>query len=177
MSATYPPVYSPFADAEFDLNAPVTEESVRKLAQNLNMLSKLAFIGSYRALHLGIPGVDVPSTAQFHYCDGSEILDTTSPLSTQGSTQHFTPNLINKYIVAAASTSANNTVGGDINNLAHNHTGFTGGTEHQHTRIAEDGDKHDDPGYDHNHTISSDLNAAEPINPAYLNLGYYIKIN
>lgn len=174
MSATYPPVFTPIVDAELDLNAPVSEEVVRKIAQNLNMLSKLAFVGSYRAVHLQLSGSTVPSTGQFQLCNGSEIVDSTSPLSTQGSNQHFTPNLINKYIRVAGSTSSNGTVGADSNNLEHDHGGLTGAYIHQQ-KSEEDG-PHSQV-YNHYHSISKDLSPAEIINPPYMNTVFYLKIN
>lgn len=177
MSAKFPTVYTPFYDAEFDVESPVSEEVVRKMAQNINLLGKLACIGQIRMAQPNIPGAPVPSPIQFLFCDGTtEITDGTSPLSTV-TTPNFPPDFRNKYIRGAANSSTNSVVGANTANFAHNHGAATG--QYDHTRFTHSVYMFWASFYKHRHVgMTSDLSATQTLmDLGYMYLAIYLKIN
>lgn len=175
MAVTYPPVYSPVFDAEFDVESPVSEETVRKLIQNCNMLSLLACVGQVGMFQPNIPGCPPLSVIQFQFCDGNEITDTTSPLASSGGVTRNTPDLRGKYIRNAHNSTTNGSIGAATINLSHDHGTHTG--SFCFGAGPEGGSDYDSIPFCHTHTINADLNAAEPLNPAYIAYAFFLKIN
>ncbi len=157
-------------DAEVGLNRPTSEELIRKMCQNLNMLGELALIGSVEAVAVNIPGVPEPIPTVHQFCDGSAITELTSPF-----VDGNTPDMRNRFVRGAdASTNSGNELGGASTvNLAHNHGGAT--ATDCFPVVGADGGEHYTSTC-HYHAITSDLSAAEPLNPANVKVEYFLKI-
>lgn len=171
----FPNLFSPLYDSEFGVSAPVSEETIRKLVQNMNMLSRLACVGQIRLAQPNIPGAPQPSLIQFQYCDGSEITEPNSPFKTTGGVNRFTPNMTDKYIRGAANATATAAIGAATANFQHDHGGATG--LWCHPVGPEDGDEEPSVSFCHDHSISPDLDPASPLDPQYIYLAIYLKIN
>lgn len=174
MAINYPPIFTQILDEEVTYNRPVTEETLKKMAQNMNMLSKLAPVGTIRAVNLNQIGVSVPSADIWQLCDGSEITNPTSPLRTVGLLNRFTPNLLGRFIMGASGTGSNTTGGDTSIALIHSHSGFTGGNGPNSTIGEEGEEKHSR--HDHVHFINPALPTID-IKPIHFVVALYIKIN
>jgi hypothetical protein len=174
MAVIKPVMYTPIEDAEVSEGNPVSDETVRKLVQNSNMLGALACIGSIRAIAVNVVGVPAPSVDQFQYCDGSEITHPQSPLQSTSGFTRLTPDTRQRYIRGATSESSNGlTALNPTNNLSHTHTtGFVAPVLVGY--IAEECKGWEVP---HNHTVNADLSATDPIDPAHFQIALYLKIN
>ncbi len=181
MAIVYPVVFTAMDDQEYGNLAPVSEEAVRKLVQNVNLLGKLAPVGSIRAIAVNSHGVPPVNSDQFQFCDGGEITNGYSPLQTTIGTPRYTPKLNDKYLRGAADTTTNNdsgdlSPGGTLTrNLSHSHGGNT-----QPLVNGSSGQSGSDvKAYDvnHFHSISSDLSSTDPIDMAHVQTAYYLKIN
>ncbi len=176
MAVTKPVCFTEVPDAEVSLNRPTSEELMRKLFQNMNMMNELAVIGSIDAYAVNIPGVPVLEATIHQLCDGTEITEPHSPLRTINPTTRNAPDIRNRFIRGAnASTNSGNELGGsDTVNLAHDHGGVTG--EFNGPINGEQGGDHNIAD-GHHHSIASALNATEPLDPAHMQIAYYLKIN
>jgi hypothetical protein len=182
MSVIVPPIYTPIDDQEVSYKRPVSEETVRKLCQNINLLGSLAIIGSIRAVALNQPGVPVPATDQFQLCDGAKITDPVSPLRSVIGTDRFAPNLKDKYIRGAANATTN-TDTGDLpsggsatRDLSHTHT--TGNVCSPFGIIGDAGTER--RAYEtacHNHGVDADLTTPDPIELGHQQIAFFLKIN
>lgn len=181
MAVVIPPVYTELDDQELSYKRPLTEETVRKLVQNVNMLGSLALIGSVRAIAVNTPGVPQVPVSQFQYCDGSQITDVNSPLQATSGHPRAVPNLADKYIRGAADTTSNTdtgdlTAGGSrTRDLSHTHT--TGAVNNGSILATDGTERHGYGSPDHNHGVSTDLSDSDPIELAHVQTAYYLKIN
>lgn len=177
MAITYPVMYTPVADKEVEFTRPVSDETVRKIIQNINMLSKLAEIGQIISVAVNQPGVSTPSPLQFQQCDGSEITQENSPLQSTSGSPKFTPDTRDFFLRGAPDESTNGQTAPNLTtNLQHAHSTST----IVQPRVGEGGDErhaYSDSDLPHNHPLSDDLNPAEPIDPANLKIVHYLKIN
>ncbi len=177
MAVTLPNCYTEVHDSEVDLNRPVSDETVRKIIQNVNMLAELAKIGQILSVAINQPGVPSPNPNLHQQCDGSEIIQSDSPLRSTSGTDRFTPNLIKFFIRGADDEDTNSQTAVDLtNNLQHNHSGFTGYFDAIYF-IGEEGDERHSYQSVHRHGINNDQSAADPIDPAHLKVLMYLKIN
>lgn len=172
MAITVPIIFTEIQDAEVKYKRSVNEETVRKMVQDVNMLGKLAPIGTVRAIQLNQTGVQAPDSTIWQLMDGTEITYPASPLRSVGLTLRFTPNMVGRYPRGAATDSVNNSGGSPTVNLSHDHggTGSVGGDIR-----GEEGDEKT-ARVDHSHPINSDLSGAEPLEPAHQRLAFYLKI-
>ncbi len=180
MAVTYPVIFTPIDDLEVGKNAPSTEEVGRKIAQNMNFLKKLMPIGEICAIHVNQPSVPALDRTIFQLCDGALIEDETSPLRSTPGNDRYTPNTEDRYIRGANnSTVIGNELGGAATvNLAHAHGGATGiYTRDPGGPEGAEGSNYLSTPYQHSHTIASDLSAAEPLDPPYMKMGFYIRLN
>ena len=182
MSVVVPPIYTEIDDKELSLNRPTSEETVRKLVQNVNLLGTLAPVGLIVGVAVNTPGVPPVNSLLFQFCDGSQITDPTSPIRATLGHPRATPRINDKYLRGAPDTTSNPDSGDlDVGGFAtrdlnHNHGGATGfvcvGI------VGEEGDERH--GYEdlcHQHTISSDLSDEDPIDMAHVQTAFYLKIN
>ncbi|RYZ74567.1 MAG: hypothetical protein EOP09_00265 [Proteobacteria bacterium] len=179
MAVTRPAVFNSIDDKEVEFGRPVTEETVRKMIQNCNMLAALAPIGSMIHFNSRQPGVtQFPDPTIYQISNGGEITEATSPLRSIGEDLRFTPDMRNRYVRGAPSLAACGYGGNATVDLSHDHGGITGLTFAPVT--ANDGNERRSwnanfPGHDH--PISSDLSTAEPLDVAHQELAVYLKIN
>lgn len=174
MAITVPPIFSGILDNEVTYKHSVSEETVRKMVQNTNLLGKLSPIGSIRMIQFNAFGVHSPDPTLMQLCNASEIVDPNSPLRTMGIIQHFTPNLLGLYPRGAANALSNPTGGAPTVNLSHSHGGSTGSLEG--SIVGEEGEEKT-ARVNHSHPINPDLNGAEPLDPSHQVLAWYLKIN
>ena len=172
MAITIPAIFTAIQDAEVKYGRSVTEETVRKMVQDVNLLGRLAPIGCVRGIQLNQIGVQVPDSNIWQLMDGSEITNPNSPLRTVGLTQRFVPDLIGNYLRGAPNVSINNFGGSPTVSIAHDHggTGVTGGGIR-----GEEGDEKT-ASVPHAHPITSNFSATEPLEPAHQRLAFYLKI-
>ena len=181
MAVTIPPVYTEIDDQELSFKRPVSEETIRKLIQNVNMLGSLALVGSVRAVAVNTPGVPAPDPQQFQYCDGSQITDLTSPIRATSGHPRAVPNIADKYVRGASSTTSNADTGdltpgaSRTRDLQHTHT--TGDVSNGGIVATDGNERHGYPGAVHNHGVTADLSDSDPIELAHIQTAYYLKIN
>lgn len=166
---TYPTLYTSFFDSEFAVEAPISEEVVRKMIQNCNMLSRLAVVGQVAMVQPNIPGSIIPSAEQFRFCDGSVLSNGDSALDGQ-----TIPDMRDKYVRAASTTTTNDDVGNATINLTHDHGGVTGDLTHPLGPDA--GASYNTAWVTHNHTIPQDLTSPITLNLKYMYFAFYLKI-
>lgn len=128
MAKTIPPMFTPILDAEVDVNAPVTDELLRKFAQNINFLSALCPVGMVTANALNIPNNPTPDPVLHQYCDGSEITNGTSPLRSTATSINSTVNLQGMFVRGAEDQTTNNVVGADTAELTIQNLNFVAKT-------------------------------------------------
>lgn len=177
MAITKPTMFTSIEDAEVSFNRPVTDEVVRKIIQNVNMLNELAKIGQLIAVAVNQPGVEIPSPDQFQQCDGADIVHPNSPLQSVGGYHRITPNMKRRFPRGAQSEESNPGTAVDLtNDMRHTHTtGFV-----CVGKVGEDGDErhaYSDYNLCHNHGVDVDLEANDPISPRHLKVVMYLKIN
>lgn len=173
MSAVRPLQFTDMYDEEFAENRPTTEDVLRKLAQNTNMIRALMPIGMLKAYNINRPNVDVPSVDLFAYCNGTEIVAPNSPLNGAG-TQN-TPDMTNRYLRGGSNlTTSGNEAGGNATlDLTHTHDignsndpGFT----------MESGNERPVGFNTHNHDLSDDLSVVN-LTLKRMQIGFYLKID
>lgn len=128
MAVKKPDVFTEFNLNEVDLETPVFEETILKMAANNNLLLELLPVGSIMYLNDNQNGGGTPDPDVWQYCDGSEITNPNSPIRSIGIFQNFVPDLRDKY-PRGANDEDNNSTGGSYNHsLAHSHgIGVAGG--------------------------------------------------
>lgn len=174
MAVIKPVFFNSIHDSEVNYTRPVSEETMRKMIQNCNMLAALAVIGSVRCVALNQQGVTVPNTDQWQAATGGQITHPQSPITSVGPTNRFTPDFTNRYIRGAAAPTVNGVGGAYTTNLEHDHIASTDCVG----LSGEEGDEQ--PCYIsgcHFHTIDNDLSATEPLEVAYQQVATYLKIN
>lgn len=173
MAITRPVVFTPIEDIEVTRNHTVSEELVRKMIQNSNLLGALAVIGSIRCMAINQPGVSSPSTDVWQLATGSQITQPQSPITSVGPFDRFTPDFTNVYIRGAMDDTANNIGGAYTVDLSHTHTiGARNGTA-----IGEEGDEQQAYAPGHSHGVNNGLPDNEPLEPAHQEVATYLKIN
>lgn len=171
MAITIPVIFTPIQDAEVKYTRSVTEETVRKMVQDCNMLGKLSPIGSVRAIQINQTGVQAPDSTIFQLMDGSEITFPDSPLRSVGLTQRFTPDMTGLYVRGAPNPSANNIGGSATIDLSHTHSiGNVSGSIR-----GEEGDEKT-ARVPHSHPLANDLASDESLELAHQRLAFYLKI-
>lgn len=181
MAVTKPTTYTEILDIEVQVGRSPNEEVLRKMVQNINMLGELAMIGSVNGYAINQSGVSVPSTSVFQTCDGSEITNLDSPLSSEPGFPYYTPDMRNRYIRGAnASTVAGNEAGGAASaSHAHDHGGVTDTYTDDTYNFATDGEDLLAPAVGatgHNHNIS-EVTFNFNLTPYYQQVEFYLKIN
>lgn len=160
-----------------DFSDVVSQELATQLKLNIDFLQSVCAIGQVAPIMTGIPGVPTPDPNYWQLCDGSEIINENSPLRTKGASQHFTPNMVDRFIMMVKpGGQASGTPGGENATYAfqHNHGGYTGSVgsnsdvDHSHnTREAA---------FSHNHTINYSFNYPVNCEPPFYTVKYYMRI-
>lgn len=174
MSLVRPVAYTDIHEEELQEERPVSEETVRKIIHNVNMLRALLPIGLVKAYNINRPAVKVPSTRLYQYCDGGEISEPTSPLN--GAGPQNVPNMQAQYLRGGFSsdTAGTESGGSPTINLGHSHG--TNVVDHGFNRL-EAGDERRAFEPFHSHGISSDLTSDRALDLAHMQIAFYLKIN
>lgn len=172
-----PVCYTDMYEEEFAGPAPVSEEVIRKMIQNVNLLRAIFPIGEIKAYQVNMPKVSIPLSTLFAYCDGGEITDNDTPLNGVGT--QFTPDMTNRYLRGGDSgTLPGNEAGGsDTINLGHTHVT---GNAHNVNINTNNGDERDMGLLDHTHGVVSALDAvsiAAPNGLKHMQIAFYLRIN
>lgn len=171
-----PVVYSDCFEEEFAENATVSEDTVKKLIHNTNLLRALMPIGLLKAVHFNIPGSRIPPESIFQICDGAEITDPNSPLN--GSSTQNTPDMEDRLVRGGSDdTELGNEAGGNATaDLTHTHaTGnyvSAGGNN-----ILAEGDNHFSAWPSHHHGNLTNGLSTISLYPRHLKVAFFLKIN
>lgn len=178
MPAVTPVVFTPIHDEEANVQASFNEQTVKKIIRNINFLGQLVPLGTIHTVNINQVGVSPLDPNVWQLCDGSEITNSASPLRTIGFLQNFVPNIDEKYIKAAATTSGNGQSGTWDYPVGHSHGGNTGDRS-PGSPIAYQEDEGDGVrriGGGHTHSISGALGTITIDHPQWLKVAAYMKI-
>jgi hypothetical protein len=176
MAVVRPVMFTSVDDLEVTFERPVSEETVRKMIQNANMLAALAPLGSVLHMQLNQPGVQPPLTSVYQLANGGEITEPTSPLRSIVPITRVVPDIRNRYVRGAPTLGTTGSGGSSTVNLSHTHSNGVACAPIN----ANDGNERRSWNANfpcHDHTMNSDLSSAEPLDPAHQELAVYIKIN
>jgi hypothetical protein len=174
MSLVRPNKFCQLTEEELSVERPVTEDTLRKLIYNSNMLRALMPIGMVKAYNVNIQGVSQPLSTIYEFCDGTEISDPNSPINGVG--QQFKPNMSGRFLRGGfASDTQLTEQGGTASPVlgSHNHTTnvvFDGGN-----RLEAGGQRYAFEPF-HNHAIFADTGTGVA-NPKHIVVGFYLKVN
>lgn len=169
-----PQQFTPTHNEEVAYEAPINEETIKKIILNNNWLLDLVPIGAIVPIQTNQPGGGTPDSNIYQFCDGSEITNINSPIRSIGLNQRFTPDLRAKYPRGAANASSNPTGGTWNHNLAHAHS--TGGPSAVGGTMTTKGDRRRRDV--HSHSVPSQY--SDPVvieTPAYITYNFYMKIS
>lgn len=172
MAIVKPAKFIPLTTFETAYLSTVSEETTRKIAQNLNKAADLVPIGSIRGFNPAQPGYQAIDTSIWQVCDGAEIVNPNSPIRTIGVTHSFTPNMLDRFPVGSPDLVSNALIGTPSIDLTHNHAGNTEVTDGDHIGAKGHFAQIRDP---HTHTINNDLGVTA-LQPAHHELVFYMKV-
>lgn len=174
MAVVKPVMFTSIEDTEVAKDRPVSEELVRKMIQNCNLLGELAKIGSIQFVQINLDNAPQVNPDILQLANGGEITQVDSPLKTVVPTNRYTPDMKDKFVRGSPDLS-NNTIGGSATtNLSHAHGTGDGGVG----GMVNDGD--DSSTYNtpfHTHGVTAALSSAESLEPSHQQLAVYIRIN
>lgn len=169
MAAVRPVMYTDVADAELEAERPVSEETIRKIIQNVNMMRALCPVGEIMAVQVNIVGVPIPAPTVWQFANGGTITEPTSPLNGLG-TQNV-PDMGGRYLRGG---STGNAGGGSATiDLSHTHT--LGNAHNPFGNKIERGDQRTAFVNDHTHGLDPDLGSTT-LDPAHMECAFYFKI-
>lgn len=172
MAAIRPVIFSESFEEEFQANRPVTEDTVKKLIQNANMLRALQPIAMVKAYQINMPGAKIPSSALYQYCDGAEIADFNSPLNGQGS--QTTPDMTGRFLRGGFSTDTLGTEAGGSKQIDLTHQHAT--SNYFNPNELEEGDQRRGGEPNHSHGTEPDL-GVRALDPKHMQIAFYLKVN
>jgi len=160
--------------AEFGIIA--SQELAGELSQNISAMDLLIPLGEVVPIATGIAGVPTPDPNVWQECNGSEITNPNSPLRSIGGTQRFTPDMVDRYIKVPTIFGESGLTGGEneTDDLEHDHEGVTGDFT-----SAEDVDQSSalqESAFVHNHTISTELSGPINIEPPFVTVKFFMRI-
>ena len=171
MAIVKPVIFTSVHDAETTYGRTVSEETIRKMIQNCNLLGALSIPGQYRFVNLNQSGAGTPIADIFQAANGSAIVHPNSPLV------GTTPVMTNHYVRGANGVLGSDNVygGNSTTNLSHAHgTGVVCSVG----KLCEEGNERRAWDFQcHDHIINNDLSGAEPLAPRCQQLAIYVKIN
>jgi hypothetical protein len=153
----------------------VSQELASQIKTSLDLIDKMLPIGWIGPIMVNMAGVS-PNPDIWQLCDGSEITNVNSPLRSVPSIPRFTPNLTDRFIRMTTSLGVVGNSGGvKVFNFAHDHGGRTG------TFTTQEGVDSTKSGltntsFSHNHSISSSLPGDRQMEPPFIHIQYYMKI-
>jgi len=153
-----------------------SQELAGELAQNIDAMNLLIPMGEVVPIVTGITGVPPVDANVFQECNGSEITNPNSPLRTIGGVQHFTPNMIDRYIKIPAVFGQSGQVGGvnETSAFNHDHLGVTGDFT-----TGEDVDQSSalrEAAQVHNHPIAEAFPNPVNIEPDFVTVKFFMRI-
>ena len=157
-----------------DFASIISQELATLIKGNIDYIQKSIPIGSIKPIMVNIPGVAAPDPNIWQECNGSEITNPNSPLRSTGSQQRFTPNMVDRYIRGATTPGESGSSAGSNNTtMSHNHTGVTEG--HVSPENDDDGGARNVQ-WVHVHGIASDLTTPISMEPAFMIVKFFMKI-
>jgi len=169
-----PQQFTPTHNEEVSYEAPINEETLKKIILNNNWLLDLMPIGAIVAIQTNQAGGGAPDGNIYQFCDGSEITNANSPIRSIGLNQRFVPDLRSKFPRAATTTNTNPAGGSWDHNLSHAHSTGTYSAVGNYMGTKGDRRRRDH----HTHSISAQYNDPTTIeNPAYITYNFYMKIS
>lgn len=181
MAATRPVMYTEVTDAELSAERPVSEETIHKIMQNVNMMRALCPVGEIIPIQVNIPGVPAPATTIWQLANGGSITEPSSPLNGVG--DQAVPDMNAFYLRGGA--SGNVSGGQHTINLTHTHAvqnepnpfGNVIQRDVVHHFPLSDTDPVTAFVANHDHgNLSSDLTAPITIDPLHMECTFYFKI-
>lgn len=177
-----PSVYTPIHKEEYEYKRSVTEETVKKIVQNVNWCIDFAPVGTIIYIPVNAPGVDQPNEYFWQICDGGEITNPASPLRSNPLTpevKRYTPDLRNCYVQVSVNTcEVVNITTPSVDGSQHHAIGHThGGTGVSGSGPGLDTDPERLSGGAHTHGIPMSFSSSHHIDaPAYLYVTGYLKV-
>lgn len=159
---------------EFGENRPVSEETIRKLIYNFNLLRALLPYAQVVAYQVNMPSVKIPNPDYFTFADGGEITAPTSPLN--GAGNQYTPNMANRYLRGgSASTTSGNEAGGAAT-MNWTHTHFIQYVGNNPGNLLEASDERNAGTPLHNHGLAND-GSTVPLDLSHMEIAFYLRID
>ena len=150
-----------------------TEETYLKMAQNNNWLIDLRPIGTIMFINVNQLGGGAPSPLIWQECNGSEIVNSDSPLRSIGLNTNFTPDLRDRYLKCHTGEVGNPQLGSQDHDLAHNHA--TGAPSAVGSGLENKGDRRHR--VSHTHAVAVQYNNPTVFDsPAFVNMIAYMKV-
>lgn len=150
-----------------------SKELATTLRLNMALLYNMIPVGSIHPIMTNLAGDPDPNRWQL--CDGSEILHPNSPLRSVAGSPRFTPNMSDKFIRITTSLGVVGNTGGvkDFSGFGHSHSTNTVGSAGQSTDSDKSGACYV---HDHSHGINGDLYGTYYMEPPFVMLRYYMRI-
>lgn len=175
MASVVPNQYTQIVDAEVSEERPIAEETVRKIAQDVNMLRQLVPVASIRGIQIGFGGLALPNSTIWQVCDGGEITDPDSPLNTD-LTQN-TPDMQNRFVRGADDGTTAGSEAGGAAVVALNHTHVIGNHTAQFPLTLDNNNVRDGIKHVHSHPLQEDLPEEATLDPKNVQVVFFLKIN
>lgn len=151
-------------------------ELATALKKNLDFLDLVCSVGEIAPIMVGLPGVPIPNPNIWQECDGCEITNENSPLRSKGVEKHYTPNLVDRYLmVTPEGGQVAGTYGGENDTwyFKHNHSGTT-------AAYGPPGDCDEGGnawgGRTHAHGVNFDFNNKVNVEPPHFTIKFYMRI-
>jgi hypothetical protein len=151
-----------------------SRELAAQLRANADALYNLIAPGQVIPILVGIPGCPTPNPNLWQECDGSEITNTASPLRSLPGQPRYVPNMIDRFVRFTTSLgSVGQTGGNNAVDFSHAHT--IDPTD-PFPMTSEIDDKGVNDSIQHAHSIGFDLEDEVNVEPPYIILKFFMKI-
>lgn len=147
------------------------------LKLNTDFLQAVCAVGNVAPILTGLTGVPNPDPNIWQECNGSEITNENSPLRSLGASQHFTPDMRERYIMMVKPGGQSSGTLGGVNNtyaFQHNHGGYTGSvtsnSDSKHSHSAREA------AFSHNHTIANSFDYGVNAEPPFITVKFFMRI-
>jgi len=152
-----------------------SQELALKLKNSLDLIDKMLPVGWIAPIMVNMAGV-LPDPNIWQLCDGSEITNPNSPLRSIPGTPRFSPNLSDRFLRMTTTLGLVGDSGGvKAHSFQHDHGGRT--TEHESQEGADSSKSGlENTAFTHKHTVVSSLPGDKQMEPPFIQVQFYIKI-